>query len=343
VSELIETGVYDLALRTDQNQLQIDVTSLHFDPGEALLYQYRLEGGDRDWGLPTEQRSVDYASLRPGAYRFSARAIRGGGLTSLHPASISFRILPPVWQRWWFLSSAGCTLGLLIYALYQYRLMQGLAVERMRARIATDLHDDIGSSISAIALLSEAVKQQIGASDPGAAEMATQAATMARGLARSMGDLVWSIDPRRDDLNDVITRVRHFASALLESQGIAWSLQGPPDPGGVKLSAEQRRNLFLIFKEGLNNIVRHARCSRTEVIIRINRRELRAEILDDGIGLDYRDGNAADARGWGNGLRNITLRVKELGGDVNFGSNNGCGTRIRFTIPLNSRQRRRSA
>ena len=118
----------------------------------------------------------------------------------------------------------------------------------MRTRIAADLHDDIGSSLSGMAFLSEAVKQRVGTARPEAFEMASEVAVMARGLARALSDVVWSIDPRRDDLRNVLTRVRQ-AAAPLEAQGIAWSLEGPPQPQKVKLTPQQRHHLYLIFKE----------------------------------------------------------------------------------------------
>jgi signal transduction histidine kinase len=119
-----------------------------------LRYQYRLEGADRDWSAPTEQRSINYANLSPGNYLFRVRAVNSGNVSS-EPASVTLTILPPVWKSWWFLASAGTVLALLAYALYRYRLERLLAVERMRTRIARDLHDDIGSSLSQIAILSE--------------------------------------------------------------------------------------------------------------------------------------------------------------------------------------------
>jgi signal transduction histidine kinase len=140
---------------------------------------------------------------------------------------------PAIWRRAWSLIAAGLLMTLAVYALYRYRLAQLLELERVRTRIAADLHDDIGSSLSGMAFLSEAVKQQMGSARPEAFEMASEVAMMARGLARSLSDVVWSIDPRRDNLHNLLTRVRQSA-AVLEAQGIAWSLQAPHQPEKVK-------------------------------------------------------------------------------------------------------------
>ncbi|MBI3950058.1 MAG: hypothetical protein HY314_06350 [Acidobacteria bacterium] len=171
ISALGETDITLPDLAANQNQLQIDFVALSFAPGESLRYQYRLDGADRDWSAPTDQRLVNYANLAPGHYRFLVRAVNADGVANPTPATITFTILRPLWQRWWVLMLAALTLGLIGYAAYRYRVGQLLRVERVRTRIATDLHDDIGASLSHMAILSEVVKRQIGVSHPGAAQM----------------------------------------------------------------------------------------------------------------------------------------------------------------------------
>jgi signal transduction histidine kinase len=177
--------------------------------------------------------TLNLARLAPGEYQLQVRAVNGDGMVSADPALVSFQVLAPIWRRAWFLIAAGLLMTLAVYALYRYRLAQLLELERVRTRIAADLHDDIGSSLSGMAFLSEAVKQQMGSARPEAFEMASEVAMMARGLARSLSDVVWSIDPRRDNLHNLLTRVRQSA-AVLEAQGIAWSLQAPHQPEKVK-------------------------------------------------------------------------------------------------------------
>jgi signal transduction histidine kinase/ligand-binding sensor domain-containing protein len=326
VSELGETHLAGLVLAPNQNDLQVDFASLNFGVGEVLRYQFRLEGSGEDWSPPDEQRSVNLARLSSGEYRFQVRAVNGEGIMSAAPAILAFQVLAPFWRRAWFLTAAGLLLALAAYALYRYRLAQLLELERVRTRIATDLHDDIGSSLSGMAFLSEAVKQQVGIDRPEAFEMASEVAVMARGLARALSDVVWSIDPRRDDLHNVITRVRQSA-AVLEAQGIAWSLQAPPQPEKVKLTPEQRHHLFLIFKEALNNIARHAHCASARLTIAVEDHRLQAEIVDDGCGFgpDEQDGN---------GLRNMKLRAEQLGGRMSVDSGAGRGVRLELIVPL---------
>ena len=147
VSALGETEILLPELAPDRNQLQIDFVGLSFAPGETLRYQYRLEGADAGWSAPTEQRTINFASLAPGRYRFLVRAVNSDGVASPTPAAVTFTVLPPLWQRWWFLSLAALVVGLAVYALYRYRVARLVELERVRTRIASDLHDDIGAGL----------------------------------------------------------------------------------------------------------------------------------------------------------------------------------------------------
>jgi ligand-binding sensor domain-containing protein/two-component sensor histidine kinase len=324
-----------LELSAAQNNLQIDFASLSIAHAEQLRYQYRLEGADADWSAPTDQRTVTYANLAPGSYRFLVRALSADGVASARPASFEFRILRPVWQRWWFLASAALAFGGAAFVLYCYRVRQLLALEHVRTRIATDLHDDIGASLSRMAVLSEVVKRQDEIKSDASVRMLTEIADSARALVDAMGDIVWSIDPRRDDLQSVTTRIRQFASDVLEARGIKWDLLLPRELAQVKLNAEQRRQILLIFKEALTNVVRHAECANVSLSLALDGRALVAEVQDDGRG--FQSAQAAQANGngrGGNGLNNMRARVAQLGGEFHVASSPGAGTRLTFKVPL---------
>lgn len=178
-----------------------------------------LETRGGDWSEPTELRTVNL-SLSAGKYRFLVRAVNSEGATSGQPAIVAFQISRPVWQRWWFLILAASLIGFLIYSLYRYRVAQLLKLERVRTRIATDLHDDIGSSLSQIAILSEVVRQKVG--DNGANEPLNLIANTSREMVDSMSDIVWAINPNKDHLADLIQRMRRFASDILDAKDIAY-------------------------------------------------------------------------------------------------------------------------
>ncbi|MEP6636025.1 MAG: ATP-binding protein, partial [Acidobacteriota bacterium] len=336
ISELGETSLPQFDLASNQNQVSVDFVGLGTSVGEELYYQYRLEGAANDWSVPTTERTVIYANLSPGTYRFMARAISADGQMSEVPAVFAFTIAAPIWMRWWFLTLAALAIGLGAYALYRYRVSRILVVANMRTRIATDLHDDIGSGLSRMAILSEVVKQQMGDTAPPSVPLLTEIAQSARDLVGSMRDIVWAIDPRQDDLSNVVVRVRQFASDVLEPQKIKLDFQVPPELEKVKLDPEQRRHLFLFFKEAINNIARHADCGSVWLDITVSHNRLRATIRDDGRGFHDINPQQAPTNGGagGHGLENMRSRAKELGGDLSIDSTPGGGTCLKLTIPL---------
>src|SRR5262249_20390316 len=155
---------------------------------------------------PTTERMVRYGRLAPGHYRFDVRAVDRDGLTSARPAGLAFEIPPPIWRRWWFLASAAAAALAVGYALHRARVRRLLALEGVRRQIATDLHDDIGSGLSQIAVLSEVAKRVDGEARTGRLDVI---AGLARALRDSMSDIVWAVDPRHDRFTDLVQRMRH--------------------------------------------------------------------------------------------------------------------------------------
>ncbi len=319
------------------NNLQIDFMSTGSGADDSTRYQYKLAGAGSDWSESTALASVSLANLSPGKYRFLVRAINADGLVSVQPASLSFTILRPIWQRWWFLTMVALLLIGIAYSLYRYRVAQLLKVERVRTRIATDLHDDIGASLSRMAILSEVVKQQTAGGNGNQANgLLTEIADSARGLVDSMGDIVWSIDPRRDDLQTVVRRIRQFASDVLEAKGIDWQLHVPPEVESLKLGPESRQHLFLIFKEGINNIARHGEGTKSvSLSIRIEGPNLVGEINDDGCGFTPQEPAESRSKGLGgNGLPNMRERAAQLRGRLEIASSPNAGTRVTLKMPI---------
>lgn len=327
VSELGENQLAAIQLRPPDDQVQIDFASLNFGVGETIQYQYRLENSDRDWGPLANTRSVTYAGIRPGSYRFLVRAVDATGGTSAVPASVAFTLLPPLWQRSWFLALALAVMAVAVWSAHRYRLRQLLELERVRTRIASDLHDDIGSSLTQIAVLSELARTSTGAD--GADARLARIADLSRELVDSMSDIVWAINPRRDSVSDLVYRMRRFASDLFTSRSIGFEFQAPSDIVKMPLRAEIRREAFLIFKEGVHNIVRHAQCRRVEINLTADQHRLVLRLSDDGQGV------SADATGRrGHGLASMRQRARTLGGQLEIGAEPGCGTSITLTVPL---------
>ncbi|HEY8561664.1 MAG TPA: ATP-binding protein [Pyrinomonadaceae bacterium] len=349
VSAVGETNLSGVTLESDARQLQIEFFGLSLSTGESLRYQYKLEGADADWSEPTGERSANYPNVAPGAYRFLVRAVNSAGLASENPAVVSFSVLRPVWQRWWFLALAAVFVSAVVYALYRYRVDQIIKLERVRTRIATDLHDDIGSSLSKIAILSEVVRQKNGSpGGRGGFEPLEIIADTSRQMVDSMSDIVWAINPERDHLSDLVQRMRHFAEEMLDAAGVEYEFADAENLKDISLGADLRREVYLIFKECVNNLAKHSRATRAEIEIKLERDFLIVEISDDGRGFvvetlraetssayaaDIGEADAARSFG-GNGLRNMRRRAENLGGAFEIDSEPGNGTRIVLKVPV---------
>lgn len=340
VSDLGETRIENLRLSHTQNQLQIDFLGLGFGAGELLRYQYKLEGaGLADWSAPTDARSVTYANLAPGSYRFLVRAVNTDGIVSANAASVAFQILRPVWQRPWFLLLAALACGGLIFAVARYRLKRLVELERVRTRIATDLHDDIGSSLSQIAILSEVVSQRVPQDNQPVIEPLSLIAGTSREMVDSMSDIVWAINPQRDHLRDLTQRMRRFASDILSARDINFRFRAPDADKDIRLGADLRREVYLIFKECVNNLVKHSGCTEAELELRIVNQWIVLRISDDGRGFDAAaaappggNGDQAASLG-GHGLASMRRRAAALGGTFEVKSERGRGTTSTLKVP----------
>ena len=239
---------------------------------------------------------------------------------------MAFTVLAPVWQRWWFLALAAAIAGGAAYALYRYRVARLLEVERVRTRIATDLHDDIGSNLTRIAFLSEAA----GLGGNGGGENGgalTSIARISRESVVSMNDIVWAIDPTRDTFLDLAQRMRQYAEEVFLARGVELDFSTPDDVA-IRLGHDLRRQLYLAFKECVNNAVRHSDCAGATVALRVEGGRLVLDVSDDGRGFDV--GTARR----GNGLANLRKRAAALEADLEVRSEPGRGTRIVLAVPL---------
>ena len=330
IADLGEAQISGLTLNPSENHLQIDFVGLAFGTGEALRYQYKLEGADADWQALTSLRAVNYANLAPGAYRFVVRAMNAEGQFSPTAASVEFTILSPIWQRPWFLSIIAMLVVLIVYALYRYRIARFLEIERVRTRIASDLHDDIGANLTKIAILTEVAQQQFGREENDGGPLSS-AARISRESLDSMGDIVWAINPKRDSLRELARRMRGFATDIFTSRNIDFSFHAVDQDLDLKLGPDIRRDVFLIFKEAVNNAVRHSGCSMVAIELKIAATSFVLIVRDDGKGFD------AAAAGEGNGLVSMRRRAESIDGTLDIRSNVGKGTSVTLTAPIGHR------
>jgi signal transduction histidine kinase/ligand-binding sensor domain-containing protein len=310
-----------------QNQVDIELVGLSPRLGEPLEYEYRLSGVTSEWTRAPERR-VTYAGLAAGRYNFEARVSGAGGASISPPARVAFRVLPPWYRRWWFLSLVAAASLLVGYLAHHVRLAQAIRTERLRSRIATDLHDDIGSSLSQIAILAEVARRRAGVSEPRVAEPLASIATTSRDLVDAMSDIVWAVNPRTDALSDLTRRMHRFAEETLGGADIALTFSAPPPDVEIKIGTDLRREIYLIFKESVNNIARHSGASEAVVELTLGRHELRLAISDNGRGFD--PGIRVD----GNGITSMRKRAAAFGGVFTIDSEAGRGTRVSLTANL---------
>ena len=324
ISALGQSDLQYFELPWNRNSLEVDFVSPGSGPDAGLRYQIKLEGGGSDWSRPSEQRRVMYANLAPGRYRFLARSVNAGGVTSDATAGFSFRILQPIWARWWFRTSAVLLISGLVYSLYRYRVSRLLEVMAMRTRIATDLHDDIGANLTRIAVLSEVVRRK------GHADIDDHLASIA-GVAResvtAMSDIVWSISPGRDGLDDLTRRMREHAEEVFAPNDTELTFTAPTIGRDLRLSVDTRRDVYLVFKEAINNAARHSGCSRVSVSLQADGTELTLSVVDDGSGFDTTSAER------GNGLGSMRSRAERLGATFDITSRPGMGTVVQLKLP----------
>jgi hypothetical protein len=203
---------------------------------ENIRYQYRLAGADETWSEPNLSRTTLYSNLRPGSYAFQVRCLNP---LPGDPATVRFTVLPHIWERWWFVSLAAMAFLGALYGAHSYRLANILAMQNMRTRLARDLHDDIGSGLSKIVILSEVARRGNGGGP--VPEALDHIADTSREVLDAVGDLVWATNATAARIEDLIPRMRSFASQLFEAQGVEFELRVSGTPFGKPLSPEALR------------------------------------------------------------------------------------------------------
>ncbi len=331
VSPLGEQRIDGINVSHTQNRLQVDFGAIAFTPGRAPRYQFVLEGSGADWSPAADVPGVQLAGLAPGSYRMLVRAVDGEGRASAAPASVSFLVLPPFWSTWWFVSLVALVLVSALSAIHRRRVARAVQIERVRTRIATDLHDDVGSSLTQIAILSEVALRDVSTRREIGHERLERIAGISRTLVDSMSDIVWSINPAADRIADLLYRMRRFASDVFAAGSVQFRLTVPEAGIEETLDAEVRRQAYLVFKESVNNAVRHSGCTRVEIRLALEKDRLILSVRDNGSGFDPVAGG--EGRG-GHGLDSMRARAERLGGRFQVESRPGKGTSVTLALPL---------
>ena len=328
-----------IQLKANYRKLEIDFTALSFLAPENVNFRYRMEGFEDDWNeTGSKDRLATYSHLGAGNYTFHVIACNNSGVWNDIGARLNFTVQPFFWQRTSFQLAmlAGFTLCVIAIVRYvsfrrlrnQVRLLeQQTLLHKERARIAKDIHDDLGANLTQIALLSELTRQDM-AAPVKAGEHVEKISSTARQVMKSLDEIVWAVNPRNDTLAHLVDYLGQFTLDFLRAPGIRCRLDLPEHPPDLNVPADIRHNLFLAVKEALNNIVKHAEAREVRLGVDVSNGKLRVVVTDDGQGFERPPQDA-----WADGLRNMRQRMAEIGGDCAIESHAGKGTTIRFDVP----------
>jgi ligand-binding sensor domain-containing protein len=310
-----------LEVGAGRHYFEFHFTALSFTAPDRVRFRWQLEGLEPDWVDGRDKRAVSYNFIPPGNYRFHVQACNNDDVWNEAGDVLALTVLPYFWQTWWFrLAVTGAVLAVLAL-VYSARVARLRALERMRLRIARDLHDEVGANLGSITLLAQIMEKKPTAAD------ATQVRGIATQTVDTLRDIVWFIEPKHDRIRDLVTRLDETARTML--QGVPYRFETSGDLGAQSLPLEFRRNVVPVFKEALHNVVKHAQA--TEVHIQACRSGGWFELCVKDNGRGFADGGSFP----GNGLKNMRRRAAEMGGRFEITSEPGksCTVRLRAPIP----------
>lgn len=324
-------GQGTVTLPYTHNSFRIDFAAISFAHRERISYEYKMEGIDDSWITVPKGGQVSYHFLPDGNYRFLVRAKNERGEYALKTTSLDLRIKPPFWKTIWFYILVAVATGALLFYFHRLRLQKLLHIEKVRNRLARDLHDDMGSTLSTINILSNMALQQQSLDDARSKQYLHTISQSTHQMMEAMDDIVWSINPVNDSIAKILARMKETAGAVLEPQQIDYRFETDPAVPELHLSMESRREIFLIFKEALNNIVKYAECDLVTVGLSKKGADLVLSVRDNGVGFTFPQPGSSVR---GNGLKNMQIRAGNVKGKLSVISQPGNGTTIQLVIPI---------
>jgi ligand-binding sensor domain-containing protein/two-component sensor histidine kinase len=312
---------------SQENSLSFDFNVMDFSKQDRFTYYYRLVGADQNWVESDLNFRASYSLLPPGDYRFEVKCANEAGIFS-DVAFYEFEIKPSLIQTRWFKALLALLFLGIVALIYRMHVNRILAVVKIRTRLARDLHDDMGSTLSTINILSSMAKSKLGTEPEKTSDYITKISDNSQRMMESMDDIVWSIKPQNDSMDKLIARMREFANQVLETKEIVIQMDVEEKVMGMKLSMDAIRDLFLIFKEGINNAAKYSGAERVLITFGVQKNTFWMKIKDDGEGFD--PSRVED----GNGLGNMKKRASNLNGELKINTSPGMGTEIILMVRL---------
>lgn len=322
------SNVSDARFRPNQNNFTFTFTGINFKDERRIQYSYKLDGVDDNWSSPSKEYAVTYSRIPSGQHTFRVKALSAEGIWSANEAVFSFTIEQPFYTTWWFVLLIVLLISAIIYTIYRYRINQLLAIHHIRQNISKDLHDDIGATVSSINILANIAKSDL-ISESKRNQFLQTIQDETKHVSQSISDIVWSINPKNDSLEVMFARMQRYASELFEAANIDYQFTFPNTKiDDSKLDIHKRQHLYLIFKEGVNNLVKYANSSTATIHFEIQNQYLKMTIADNGKGFDVHKNTE------GNGILNMKKRAEEIKGTLELESQMGIGTKICLSLKM---------
>jgi len=308
----------------DRHFISFEFAGVSLKDPENVFYHYSVTGQDNGWSPLTRNNDVAF-DLKPGSYTFKVAAKNADGTWSRRPAIFHFIIDPPFWLSWWFVLIMTALTVFVAYSAYRYKLSKALAIELLRNKISNDLHDDIGSTLSSISILSEVAARE---KEQKSKRILGEINERSHLLMEKMDDIVWSISTQNDTIGNLFSRIQQFASTILEARNIDYEFRVPDKLKEMKLDMQRRQHIYLVLKEAINNLIKYSGCSTVCILAEYSGGLLKIEVADDGKGFDTTQQSS------GNGLLNMQKRAEAMRGKFCIASSPGKGTRVSLAVQI---------
>lgn len=308
------------------NSFSVEFAALDYIHAGSMQYRYKLNGRKDDWIGAGNSNNAIFANLKPGKYLLEVQYRHPNGNWEPKKLSYSFVIQSPFWQQWWFVLLLVFIVVIPVFIILRREYATRKKIEHIRWQLSRDLHDDIGSTLSSIAVYSSVLENRLWQDKEKA--IVAEIKERATDSIQNMSDIVWAIQPEDDSLRDFVQRFKTWAIPLLESRKIQFIVHNEAADATVSLNMLQRRNLYLVCKEALNNSMKYSQATRVEITCRVTNHTLQIRLMDNGIGFDEKKLTRR------NGLQNMKHRMKELKGVFSIDTAPGNGCCVTAILPI---------